>query len=182
MRMLRRMCIGFVALGSALLFARRDSGFDTLPFPGVGLTVKMLAKVKTAGDYRINVSMPKADQALALAPETISCSLAVSIKEDGRPPINSEITSLSRYGEYGFARIQYYSGGRLHLTPGEYVVEISSRDDCRAAMSRGATLSLEQEMIHPTERFIGSVLAYWGGVLLLGAGLLGIILYEFKKA
>src|SRR4051794_24930033 len=129
MKILRRICIGFVALGSVLLFARRDSGLDPLPFPGSGLTVKMLAEVKTDGDYRIQASMPKADHALAVAPETIPCSLTVNITRDGKPPIKAELNTLSLYGEYGFAGIQYYKGGRWHLTPGEYVVEISSRED-----------------------------------------------------
>lgn len=181
MKILRLTCIVFVVLGAFFLFARRDSRFDTLPFPGAGLTVKMLAEVRKEGDYKIQASLSKADQAIGLSPENIPCSLTVTIARDGKPPVKSEITSLHRYGEHGFARIQYYGGGGWHLSPGDYTIEISSREDCRAAMSRGATLSLEQQTTHATERFQVSVLEYWSGLVLLCAGLLGIIFFEFKK-
>ena len=64
----------------------------------------------------------------------------------------------------------------------EYAVEISSRQECRAPLARGATLSLEQEVTHITERFLTGVVVYWSGVIALCAGVLGVILCEFKPA
>jgi hypothetical protein len=61
------------------------------------------------------------------------------------------------------------------------VVQFSSRESCKAAVSRGATLSLEQEVTHMTESFLGGVLRYWSGVFTLCAGLLGVILCEFLR-
>jgi hypothetical protein len=174
--------VSFIVTGALLLFARRDSSFETLPFPTVGLTVKMIANVSTEGDYFLEASMPKADQDIGLAEETVPCSLTVSFTREGKPAITNEVTSLTRSSEFGFALIQYYKGGGWHLSPGEYVVQISSRENCKAAVSRGATLSLEQEVTHITERYLASILGYWSGVLFLCAGLLGVILCEFKKA
>jgi len=48
-------------------------------------------------------------------------------------------------------------------------------------MIRGATLSLERQTTHVTENFLVNVLRFYGGVLFLCAGLLGIIICEFKK-
>jgi hypothetical protein len=178
----RRICICLIVAGALLLFARRDSSFDTVPFPAVGLTVKMLAKINTEGDYHLIASMPKADQAVGLAEESVPCSLAVSFSRSDKPSITNEVTSLSRYAEFGFGRIQFYKGGEWHLNPGEYAVEISSREECRAALARGATLSLEQKVTHITERFLTGLLVYWSGVIALCGGVLGVILCEFKQA
>jgi hypothetical protein len=181
MRIFRRVCIILVALGAFLLFARHDSAFETLPLPGTGLTVKMLADVRTEGDYYVKVSMPKTDQALGLASETVSCPLTINIRREGRTTIKKDIDSLSRYAEFGFGKIQYYkSADAWHLTPGEYEVEVSSRDNCSMAMSRGATLTMEQEVTHLTERYLETVLRFWSGVVFLCAGLIGLIFCEFS--
>ncbi len=182
MKAFRRICIGLIVAGALLLWARRDSSFGTMPFPTAGLKVKMLAKINTEGDYRLIASMPKADQDIGLTEESIPCSLVVSFSRSDRPSITNEVTSLTRYAEYGFAGIQYYKGGGWRLSPGEYVIEIGSRQDCRAALARGATLSLEQEVMHITERFLAGVVVYWSGVIALCAGVLGLILCEFKRA
>jgi len=182
MKAFRRICIGLIVAGALLLCTRRDSSFETVPFPTAGLKVKMLAKINTEGDYRLIASMPKADQDIGLTEESVPCSLLVSFSRSDRPSITNEVTSLSHYAEFGFGRIQYYKGGGWRLDPGEYVVEISSRQDCRAAIARGATLSLEQEVTHITERFLAGVAVYWSGVIALCAGVLGLILCEFKRA
>jgi len=141
----------------------------------------MEAEVKTEGDYYLRASMAKADKSLTLDNESVPCTLTVCITREGKPRIKNEVTSLSRYAEYGFAEIQYYKGGGWHLAPGEYEIEISSRENCSAAMIRGATLSLERQTTHVTENFLVNVLRFYGGVLFLCAGLLGIIICEFKK-
>jgi hypothetical protein len=141
----------------------------------------MTANVITGGDYFLQASMPKADQDIGLTEETIPCFLAVTLTRNGAPSITSEVTSLSRYAEYGFAGIQYYKGGSWHLGRGEYVVKISSRQDCKAAVSRGATLTMKQEVTHMTERFLAGILYYWSGILALCAGVFGVILCEFLR-
>jgi hypothetical protein len=179
---IRRVCIGFVVLGAIFLFARHGATFETVPFPADGLRVKMDAEVTTEGDYYLRASMPRNDQAIGLSSETIPCLLSVSVVERGKPPIKKEVTSLTRYAELGFAEIQYYKSADIwHLRPGEYEVDVSSRQDCKAAVSRGATLSVEQDVTHLTERYLGNVLRFWSGVVLLCGGLMGIIFCEFKN-
>jgi hypothetical protein len=180
MKKLRCIFIVIVALGAILAMGPQDPSFERLPFPGGGLTVKMLAEVKSQGEYKIQASMPKADHALGLAEETIPCSLLISIMGDAKPPIKTEVTSLRRCAEYGFANIQYYTGGGWNLAPGKYTVEFTSRETCKVAMDRGATLSIEQNIIHPTERFLGTFLKYWTGIFFITAGLLGLVICELK--
>ena len=178
MKILRRVCIALVTVGAWLLFARHDSEFDALPFPTAGLTVKMTARVATEGDYHLLVSMPKADHEIALTNETVPCSLSVHLARANQPPVLSEITSLSLASEYGFANVQHYEGTNWHLIPGEYVVEVLPRENCQAAVSRGATMTLEQQVTHPTERYLANQIIYRGGVFALCAGLLGLIVCE----
>jgi hypothetical protein len=181
MTIFRRVCICLILIGALMLFARRDAWFDTVPFPAAGLTVKMTANVAKEGDYFLEASMPKADQDIGLSEETVPCFLTVTLTRDGAPSITNQVTSLSRYAEYGFAGIQYYKGGGWHLGRGEYAVQISSHQDCKAVVSRGATLTIEQEVTHMTERFLVGVLYYWSGVFALCAGVLGVILCEFLR-
>src|SRR5437660_288727 len=99
MKILRRVCLGCVVLGAILLLMRHDDLFETLPFPGAGLTVRTLVKIKTEGDYYLQLAMPKADQALGLAPETVQCLVDVSLTQRGKPPIQEQISRFSRYAE-----------------------------------------------------------------------------------
>jgi hypothetical protein len=182
MKIFRRVCICLIASGAFLLFTKHDSGFETVPFPAAGLVVKMIANVKADGNYCFEALMPKPDQGNGLGEETVPCSLTVTLTREGKPSITNQINSLSLSSEYGFARIQYFEAAPWHLSPGEYEVEITSRENCKAALSRGAALSLEQKQTGTTERFLRGVLRYWSGVFFLCAGLLGIILCEFKKS
>jgi hypothetical protein len=181
MTIFRRVCICLIVIGALLLFAKRDTSFDTMPFPTAGLTVIMTANVTTEGDYFLEASMPKSDQQVTLSEETIPCFLIVILTRDSAPSITNQVTSLSRHAEYGFAGIQYYKGGSWHLGRGEYVVQISSSQDCKAAVSRGATLTLEQEVAHPTERFLAGVIYYWSSVIALCTGALGVVLCELLR-
>jgi hypothetical protein len=181
MKIFRRVCICLIATGAILLFAKSDSRFETVPFPAAGLTVKMIADVKTDGDYCLEALMPRPDQGNTLGEETVPCSLIVTLIRNGKPSITNQVPSLSLSSEFGFARIQYFEATPWHLSPGQYEVEITSRENCKAAVSRGAALSLEQKQTGITERFLIGVLRYWSGVFFLCAGLLGIIFCEFKK-
>lgn len=156
-----------------------SSSFDTVPFPAAGLSVKMQAHVAHEGDYRLVATMPKADHEIGLIEEAIPCSLAINILQTGQRYV---LTSMTRYGEYGFGNIQYYKAGGWHLKRGDYDMEIQGLGRCEAAVSRGAALSIEAESTHATERFLAAVLGYWSGITLLGAGLLGLVWSEFGRA
>jgi hypothetical protein len=183
LRTLRRIFLAIAIFGAVLLATPREASFDTGPFPGAGLSEKMLARVTTAADYYLRLSMPKPDQALGLSSETISCSVALSLTRPDTTPIQAQISSFSRYGEFGFGRIQYYRGSSSwHLAPGEYTIEITGLAPCNTVMTRGGTLSLEQEMTHLTERYLWSMLRHWIGIVCLSGGFIGLIVLEFARA
>jgi hypothetical protein len=161
MKIARRICIVLTALGALMLAVPRDQSFDVVPFPATGLTVKMTAEIAHDGDYHLVSAMPVVGQQVALSEETVPCELAVTLVRTGQPPITNEITSISRYAEFGFGRIQYYKSANWHLRRGEYEISIAGVKDCPAAVSRGATVSIEESASHITERFLTGVLRYW---------------------
>jgi hypothetical protein len=170
-----------IAVGRAILFVPRDPAVDTVPFPGTDLSVKFSAKLRSEGDYRLDVAMPRKIQSAALDSEVVPCSLSVVISRAGMPALQKEVKAISLYEEFAWAGIQYFKSESWHLSRGDYDVEITSHGDCPAVMSRGAALSLQPEQNHITERFLAKALLYYAGIVLLGAGLIGLILYEFKK-
>ncbi len=166
-----------------MLLAREDSGSEQFPFPGAKVTVRATANVRTEGEYYLEASLPKIVDDTTLTDDTILCALTVSITRDNKPVINDEVTALSSFALYGFANIESYKSGKTwHLTPGEYTLEVKSHGNCDAAMSRGAILSLEQQVTHITERFLGNMLRYYAGILFLCAGWLGLVFSEVRDA
>lgn len=169
-------------MGCAILFVPRGQSVDTVPFPSKGLSVKLSATLRSEGDYRLDVAMPKKDQSIDLGSEVVPCSLSVIISESDKPVLQTDIKALSLYSEFGWAGIQYFKSETWHLNRGQYDVEVTSHGDCPAAMARGASLSLEQEQSHITERFLAGTLLYYIGIVFVGAGLVGLVLCEVKKA
>ena len=182
MKIVRRICIAITAIGVLIVAMPHDQSYDTVPFPTAGLTVKMIADVAHDGDYYLVATMPKVGDELALSEESVPCALAVTLARSGYSPTTNHVSSLSRYGEFGFGRIQYYKSSDWHLGRGQYDITILDPQDCPAAKARGATLSIEQDAPHVTERFLADVLEYWSGVVLLCVGLLGLVLCEFRRA
>lgn len=180
---MRRVCIGLIAIGTALLFFQSDTDtdFGTLPFPGAGFSVKMGGEVKTEGNYHLTAGMPITNEDAGLAEETVPCSLAVRITQQNHDTISNEVTSLVAGSEFGFSKVENYTGGSWHLKPGKYDVEVKSLKGCKAAMSRGATISFEKEITKPTEQYLQGVLRHWCGVWFLWGGTVGIVLCEFRK-
>jgi hypothetical protein len=179
-KILRRIFIVLTAVGAVMAFFQSDSDseFDTLPFPGAGLSVKMQAKVKSAGQYHLVVAMPLTndDLSVGLGSDVQSCALTVRIAQDYNGPIiaNSEVTTISLGSEFGFAKIQNYTGGYWHLNPGTYDIDIQSRKNCQAALTRGATISLEEQIDKPTETFLWNSLRHRCGILFFWTGIIGL--------
>ena len=181
MKSLRRICICLIALGCTILSVPRGPSVDTVPFPGKGLSVKLNATLRSEGDYRLDVAMPKKDQSEVLASEVIPCSLSVIISRSGKSVLQAEVKTLSLYSEFGWAGIQYFKSQNWHLGRGEYEVEVKSYGDCPAAVARGAALSLEQEQSDITERFLADSFLNDAGIIFVLTGLVGLVLCEIKK-
>lgn len=180
--MIRRISIALIVVGAGLLFIRREADLPTLPFPAAGLLVKSPMTLASAGDYHVRVTMPKVGDSLGLSEETVPCSLVVTVTESGKPPQKKEITSLTRYSEFGFGRTQDYRGGdAFRLGKGECDIEVSSRAPCEAATARGAMISLEQDVGNPTDYYLRGLLLGYFAKGALCVGLLGVIICEFRK-
>ena len=178
----RRICIVLVVTGAAFLFFRREGSLPTLPVPSTGLRVKGVARVASAGDYYVCVTMPKQDDSITLDSEVVPCSMEVCVGKEGQPAERKVITSLDRYGEFGFGRVQFYRGGdAFRLGHGEHEVEVFSKGACAATTSRGATLTFEQDVGNPTDCFLRSMLKSWFATASLCGGLLGLIMCEIKR-
>lgn len=169
---------GLTILGVQRYFEFRP---ETLPLPGNGLTVRMTAAVKSSGDYYLVVSLPKADQSIALGPDSIQCSFTFSAVSDGAAPIQGRVTGLERYAEIGFANVQLYKSQSWRLDAREYDVSIRADAPCDAASLRGAAVSLERQVSQVTERFLGHMLLFFVGSLSVGVGLVGMIVREMRK-
>lgn len=181
MRALRRLALLCAVLGAFLLwFEPPNSTFDTVPFPGPGLTDKLFADIPHLGEYYLQLDVPKADTALAMGPETILCSLRITLTPPKGPPIHSTILSFFRYGQFGFSRLQSYesSGGRWDLAPGRYAIEITSDAPCSDVATRGGALTFAQKISHPTENYLWSKFRHYIGVISLSGGLIGLIIIE----
>ena len=173
------LIVGLLMLGVQRYFEFRP---DTLPLPADGLAVRMSMNVKSSGAYHLLVSMPKADQALALGLDSISCAFTVSLASPDREMMDAAVASLRRYGEIGFANVQLYQGQPWQLDTGAYDVSIHADSPCEAARSRGGAVSFEREVTQPTERYLGYMIVFYLGALLAGLGLLGIVAREFRKS
>lgn len=180
--MIRRICILLVAVGAGLLFFRHATSLPTLPLPPAGRLVKGIATIGSAGDYSICVTMPKIDDSFGLSPETVACFFVVSVTQHGKPAQKKEITSLTRYSEFGFGRTQDYRGGdAFRLGQGEHEIEVSCRETSAAITTRGATLTLERDVGNPTDYYLSSLLRRWLAIGALCGGLLGLVICEFKR-
>jgi hypothetical protein len=181
MRSLRRSCVVIIAFGGFLLATPRDSSFATIPFPAAGLSAKITAHIAHDANYHLVAAMPKANDELGLSEESVPCSLEIVFTRSGYPPITNRIAAISRYAEFGFARIQYYKSGPWPVRRGEYEIEINNLRDCPAAIARGATLTIEEERTQVTEAFLARMLRRWSGAVLFCAGLLGLVWSEFRR-
>jgi hypothetical protein len=182
MKALRRICILLIAVGVAILLLKRDPSFDTVPFPANGLSVKLMAQLRSEGDYCLRVSMPTKNPGAPLGEETLTCSLTVTIFFSGKQVVQTEVKTLVLGSEFGWAGIQYFSGPTWHLNRGRYNIEVVSHGDCPAAIARGAALSLDQKLSHVTERFLAASLVHAVGIVSLGAGFIGLVSCELRKA
>jgi len=167
-------CLATAATGAWLRMPPEDSSFSTVGFPAIGFSAKISGHVAQDGNYRLVAALRKVGHELGLSAESVPCALDATFTPPGHAPVTERITSISRYAEYGAAQIQYYEGAKWHLTRGDYTFDIASRGNCVAALSRAATLTLEPELIHPTERYLGRMFKSLLGTILLFSGLLGI--------
>jgi hypothetical protein len=144
------------------------------------MTDKLLADIGSPGKYFLRLDVPKADETLALGPETIRCSLDVTLTPPKGQPIRSSIGLFSRYSAFGFAKLYLYQSftGQWELAPGRYTIEITSNGPCSEVATRGGALTLAQRIFHPTEAYLWGTFRHYIAVICLSGGLIGLIVVE----
>jgi hypothetical protein len=184
MSIITRTALAFAVVGCALLITENCDPTISVPYPGAGLSVKTIMQVHEAGQYRLLLTMPVANPRNDLMKGgDILCSLEVQVSKQSQSAPWRKVSSFSFAGGYGFGGTQMFKSSEFfELAPSEHVLEIKSSSPCMEAQSRGATLSLEQEVTHITERFLFSQARHFGAIILLVLGLLTLVVYEFKRA
>src|SRR4051812_20379345 len=115
----RWMLLLLVVAGGLLLAGQSPTRIAVMPFPASTARVRLELPVRFAGDYRVEVSMPKVDDKLTLSEETFSCNFLVSVEADGHRVVSRHITSMRAASEYGFGNTQsFVAGQEFHLGRG----------------------------------------------------------------
>jgi hypothetical protein len=176
---LRRISLALVILGGILFATELPPEIGVRPLPGPTLKVRLPVTVRFGGEYGIEITMPKVGDALALEFEMIPCDFSFTIDRDGSEILSQHVEAISRGSEFGWAHTQQYGAGRaFHLSRGTYDVTIVGGSACPSAFARGASVTVVEQY---KERILESLLRYLSARFLLFAGLLGLLISEFKS-
>lgn len=166
-------------LGAALFATELPPEIGVRPLPGPNLKVRLPVTVRFGGDYGLEVTMPKVGDALGLEFEMIPCDFSFTIERGGSEILSQQVQTISRGSEIGWAHTQQYGAGRgFHLSRGTYDVTIVGGSACPSAFARGASITVVEQY---KDRILGSLLRYLTERFLLYAGLLGLLISEFKS-
>jgi hypothetical protein len=170
----RWLFLALVVVG-ALLFANQfPPQVDVRPFPAPAASVRLELPVRFAGDYRVELSMPKVDDRLALRHERFPCDFLVSIEQEGQPAQSQHVESIRTASEFGWANTQTFVAGEdFRLGRGTYAATIAGGSGCQVATARGASITIARV---ERERILGDLLVWVVAVALILAGLLGLTL------
>lgn len=165
-------------VGALLLANQFLPQIDVLPLPAANGKVRFKLPVRFAGDYRVEISMPKADNKLALSEETFPCDLIMSVAQGEHQVVSQRIESMHTASEYGWANTQtFVAGNMFHLGHGTYDVTITGSGACPVAASRGASVTINR---FETEHILGSFIAWMLVTALILVGLIGLTFSESK--
>jgi len=168
-----------VATGVLLLAGQFQPHVDVMPLPVSTAIVRLELPVRFAGDYRVEVSMPKVDRKLTLSEEAFSCDFLVSVEKDGRSVVSQHVTSIRTASEYGFANTQsFVAGENFHLGHGTYEATVTGGSACPVATTRGASVTIAR---FETEHILGSFLIFLLAIALVLVGLIGLMFSELVR-
>jgi hypothetical protein len=174
----RRISLALAIIGAILLATEFPPEISVQPLPGPTLKVRLPVTVRFGGDYGLEVTMPKVGDALGLDFEMIPCDFSFTIERDGSEILSQHVQTISRGSEFGWAHTQQYGAGRgFHLSRGTYDVTIVGGSACPSAFARGASVTVVEQY---KDRILESLLRYLSGRFFLFAGLLGLLISEFK--
>ena len=169
-----------IIAGALLIVSQYPPHIDVAPFPASPAEkVRLELPVRLAGDYRVEVSMPKIDNKLGLGEETFPCDFLVSIEYGGHQIVSRHVDSISTASEFGWANIQtFIAGENFHLSHGTYDVTVTSGSACQVAATKGASITVGR---FEREHILGSLLVDLLSIALLLVGVVGLMFSEFVR-
>ena len=85
-----------IIVGGVLFAAQLPTRFDISPFPGSALHVKLHFGVRFAGDYIVEVVMPKAGNELDPGAETVPCEFSFIISKNDVVVHSQNVDAMNR--------------------------------------------------------------------------------------
>jgi hypothetical protein len=120
-----------IILGTVLFTIQLPTSSDISPLPGPTLHVRLRFNVRFAGDYFIQVVMPKVGNDLTLGPETLPCEFSFVISKDDLVVHSQNIGTMTRQSEFGWGNTQQYQAGdAFRLGHGDYAAIIQGGGTC----------------------------------------------------
>jgi hypothetical protein len=137
------------------------------PLPAPGVAVEVPFEIATQGTFHFEASVPKQVPAIAIEElPVVACRLVITFTSDTSPLSQSIVlTSFRAAGHDAFD--QYDARQEVRLNRGRYTLVVRNVGLAQPFRDRGAMLTLTR-FVHPTE-------FYLRGVLLRGAGWLGLV-------
>jgi len=173
----RLLSLVAIILGIVLFAAQLPTRIDISPLPGPTLHVKLHFGVRFAGDYIIEVVMPKVGNDLDLEAETVPCELSFIISKDDVVVHSQQIDAMNRRSESGWANTQQYQAGHaFRLSHGDYSATIQG-STCQVAAKRGASVTVSRV---DREHILGSLIAFTVAAILFAAGVAGVLIAAFR--
>lgn len=160
MQILRIISLLLVAIGIAASLSVPPI-VSVVPVPGPDRSVSFKVDVLHDADYRAFVSSPTVD-ATAAGEKPITCQLKIFVKQgDGQPVIKTTET-LHLNGQMGFLHLDELSSDAVwRVARGDADVQVVGTENCTDILSRGGALSFEEDVMHPTEFYLGNLLKFW---------------------
>lgn len=152
-------------------------------FPSQDHPEVIRTKIPTYGDYTLDISMPMSASERAFAEDSIDCAIVVRIESPEIKPLEASFSRIRRYATIVSERMAYYSIDQTFQLPrGPIMVAVRLSGPCDVSRLHEATVSLVEPVPLPTERALARQARIFVGILLIGMGILGSILFEVKKA
>lgn len=183
MKIFRLVLLAIIAAGAAFLVGDRPFDAGTWPLPGSQLSVRVPFKLRHAGDYFIEVTMPKASaDKIHAVDETLPCDLSYTIERDGLSNQTQRVNTIRSTGEFVWANVVLYdASSAFHLRPGEYAITVFGGAGCAAARERGATVALSEVVRGPTEQYLLSTFVNFLARLAVFGGLSVLMVVELRS-
>jgi hypothetical protein len=178
MQILRIISLLLVAIGVVASLSMPPI-VSVVPVPGPDRSVTFIVDVRHAGDYRAFVSSPTSE-ATAPSQEHVTCRLKISVGQGDGQPVIKTTEALHQYGQTGFMHLDLLNSDAVwRVAKGEAVVHVVGSENCSGILSRGGALSFEEDVMHPTEVYLGNLLKFWAPRDLAVLGLLILFVLEF---